>query len=127
MKKIAKKIKRCFLKPSLSPQAFEAYFYRLPKTLEVKWERDSVDNFIVGWISDGKKEFMTQGKDAKDFIEMVNDAVYTYFDIPEDYVHALSKLRTYNPPTTEMEKLADKSIKERSFRFKRNEELLKAT
>jgi len=36
------------------------------------------------------QEFMTQGVGGDNFIEMVNDAVYSMYDIPEDYIDAIA-------------------------------------
>ena len=122
-KSMLKFFRKIFSKQNLSQEAIEAYFHRLPDRINVRWKRDS--DFIVGWITTEDNEFMTQGRDAKDFIEMVNDAVYTYYEIPEDYVDVLSKFKSYNPPLKEVERLRNNDITEYSFGFRKNEEILR--
>ena len=123
MKNALKFFRKIFFKPDLAQEAIEAYFYKLPDNIQVKWKRDG--EFIVGWITAGDNEFMTQGYSAKDFIDMVNDAVYTYYEIPEDYVNVLSKFKSYSPPLKEVKRLENNDITEYSFGFKKNEEILK--
>lgn len=93
----------------LSREAFEAYYNRLPKDIEVSWFRDG--NFIVGKVSAGENEFMTQGKNADDFINMVNDTVISVHRIPKEYFSSVKKAHTYMPPYAEKQKLEDTSIK----------------
>ena len=124
MKNALKFFKEKILKPDLSQEAIEAYFYRLPDKVNVKWKRDG--EFIVGWITTDDNEFMTQGRDAKDFIDMVNDAVYTVYNIPKDYVDVILKSKAYNPPLQEMEKLYDGSITESAIGFERSKKIFKA-
>jgi len=107
-------------RPKLSTEAFFAYFHRLPSKIQVDWFRDS--NFIVGQIKAGDHEFKTQGKDAKDFIRMVNDAVYTVFDIPKDYLPLIEKNRAYKPNTQQIELLADKKVNRSGFELLRKKE-----
>ncbi len=114
-----KSIKRYLSKPKLSREAFEAYFHRLPDGIEVNWRRDG--KFIVGSVvADGKK-FVTQGLNADEFIEMVNDAVITVFDIPEDYIDAINKSKAYSPTAEEYKRLNDNKISHSSFGSKKRE------
>lgn len=106
---VCKKAKKIFCKPEISQEAFDAYFFRLPEKVEVGWFRDG--NYIVGKVKTDKKEFMTQGVNPQDFIEMVNDAIYTVSNIPEDYIDILRKVKTYSPPPQEKKKLEDLNIK----------------
>lgn len=99
-------IKKLFRpKPKLSKEAFIAYFNRLPEEIEVKWFRDG--KFIIGRVRAENKEFMTQGLSTEDFIKMVNESIYTVYNIPEDYIDTLSEFRYYNPPIEEKKKLGD--------------------
>lgn len=123
MKNTLKFFRKIFFKPDLAEEAIEAYFCRLPDRINVKWKRDG--EFIVGWIITDDNEFMTQGRNAKDFIDMVNDAVYTVYDIPKDYVDVISKFKTYDPPPQEIEKLQDSSITGSTIGFKRSKEIFK--
>lgn len=110
-------------RPKLSREAFEAYYYRLPERIHVEWQRDG--RMIVGKVSDGNREFVTQGRTPDEFIEMVNDAVYTVHDIPVDYVRALRSVRSFVPSQQERQKLDDVSVKSAAFRFVRNERVLR--
>jgi len=108
-----KKIFKCFLKPQLSGEAFDAYFHRLPEKIQVRWKKKN--QFIVGTISDGKEVYYTQGKGADDFVNMVNDAVYTMHEIPKEYYGIISQCRAYNPNKAEKERLGLKNVKSSSF------------
>ena len=116
-------IKKYILKPKLHQEVFDAYFHKLPKKIQVKWFRD--EGYIIGNINTGNNKFSTQGKNADDFIEMINDAIFTMYDVPEDYVDVISKAHTYLPPQQEMEKLRDKNISNANLGFVKNKEILK--
>ncbi len=90
-------------------EALEAYFYKLPNIINVEWFRD--DGFIIGKIHSDGKVIMTQGKDADDFIEMVNSAIQTAYDIPKNYYKTLKNIKAYSPPSNEKNKLEDITIK----------------
>ena|SRR3989344_8177860 len=120
--KMIKSIKRHFFKPKLSQEAFAAYFNRLPDDINVSWHRDG--KFIVGNVVAGEKHFMTQGLNADEFIEMVNDSVITVFNIPEDYVDIINKSKAYSPTKEEYRNLNDNKISHSSFGFKKREDAL---
>ena len=101
-------------RPRLSQEQLDCYFNRLPDSIQVKWERD--DKFIVGWVKEDGNEYMTQGMNAKDFIEMVNDVVYTMHDIPEEYRLAM---KSYSPNERAMRALKDNSIKSASIQVEK--------
>ncbi len=103
-----KQISQKFSKPEIYPEAFFAYFHRLPDKLQVSWFRD--DGMIVGKVNAGDKEFMTQGADAEDFIQMVNESLITVFNVPHDYFDVIKQARTYNPTPAERRLLEDKSV-----------------
>jgi hypothetical protein len=90
-------------KPSLSQEAFVAYFHRLPDNIQVSWRRDG--DMIVGQVIAGDKEFYTQGRNADEFIEMVNDAIYTAYEIPFGYIDAVSSARAFRPKEDELRAL----------------------
>jgi len=112
-KLILNRIKRFVFRKKLSQEAFDAYLYRLPKNIMVNWEKDG--KFIVGKIQEGKEEYFTQGNSVEDFIRMVNDAVYTYHEIPIEYIDAISQVRPYNPPPKAIEELANSGIRKSSI------------
>ena len=99
-----------FSRPDYSREAFEAYFHKLPSPVQVSWFRDG--KYIVGRIIAGDHELMTQGQNAEEFIEMVNDAVHTAFDIPEDYKNLMRVAKPYNPPEEDRKRLGDRTVNE---------------
>lgn len=120
MSRFLRALKNLFTEP-LSREAFEAYFNRLPAEIGVSWFRDG--NFIVGKITVGNHVFMTQGKDADDFVTMVNDAIITVFDIPPQYYDVIHQAYTYEPSAEEFAKLRNESIKNSNLSFEKNEKV----
>lgn len=110
-------------KPKLSEEALEAYYNRLPEKVEVNWSRSG--NFIIGEVTADGKSFMTQGKDADDFIFMVNDAILAFNEIPEDYQPRVRSSFAYNPPADELNKLKNASIKNAILSFQRKKQFTK--
>ena len=106
------------ISPQLEREAFDAYFYRLPEQISVSWMRDG--KFIVGSIADEGHEFLTQAQSGDEFIEMVNDAVYTFHDIPESYREAIAEHRAYNPSLQERKKLEDAQVHNSVISFKKD-------
>jgi|SRR3989338_3895635 len=101
-------ILRKLFKPEIIPEAFSAYYHKLPANVSVEWFRD--ESFIIGKISADDKSFMTQGADADDFINMVNESILTVFNIPYAYFDILKQSKSYLPKQDEYEKLKDASI-----------------
>jgi len=95
MKNLWNNLKSGLFNQPLSQEAFEAYFHRLPDDLEVSWFRDG--KFIIGNIKAGESRFVTQGLDAEDFIDMVNDAVITVFGLPKQYYDVIRRTHAYAP------------------------------
>lgn len=102
-----------FQKKKLSVEAFYAYYNRLPDEIEVRWFRDG--KMIVGEVSDGKKRFMTQGRDANDFVSMVNDALITAYNISSEYCDGIKRSRAFLPSLEEYKKLENLNIKKSKF------------
>ncbi|HEX8974172.1 MAG TPA: hypothetical protein VF817_01645 [Patescibacteria group bacterium] len=113
-----KKAKLFLLGSKIYREPFEAYYFRLPENIQVNWKRDG--DFIVGKVIAEKNEFMTQGKSADDFVEMVNDAIYTVYGIPLEYMDAIKKARPYYPPAEIKKQLEDLSIMGNTLSIKRN-------
>lgn len=113
-----RKIKLFLFPPKKSREAFDAYYFRLPENITVDWERDG--DFIVGRVSAGDNKFVTQGKSADDFVEMVNDAIYTSFGIPLEYFEDIRNVKPFYPPIEERRKLEDLNIKGNTLSIKRN-------
>ena len=112
-----------FFKPDIYPEAFFADLNKLPNEIEVEWFRD--EGMIIGKVTAGDKYFVTQGKNAEDFIKMVNESLVTVFDIPYDYFDAIVKSRSYKPKPEECKQLDDKSILRNNFGFKKEEMALR--
>lgn len=108
-------IKKKIAKPEIFPEAFFAYFHKLPNNIQVEWFRDG--NYIIGNVTAGDRKFVTQGMDAEDFIKMVNESVVLAFDIPQDYINLILKNKLFLPPIEEKKKLGDLSVKRSSFGF----------
>ena len=116
---LGKKIKKylTFSTPRLSREAFEAYLNKLPDKIEVEWFRDG--DFIVGDIvADGYK-FMTQAKNAGEFIEMVNYTLFDVYEIPEDYAERLFDIYKFIPKDEELKRLSNELIKRSAFYSKK--------
>lgn len=107
------KIKNFFIKPRLSPEAFEAYFHRLPESVHVDWKRDG--DMIIGKVVSDGKEFSTQGRNPEEFIEMVNDALYTVYDIPFDYIDAISASKAFFPKGAALQDLFNGNVSQSSL------------
>ena len=105
------------------PEAFFAYYNRLPERVEVNWERDG--EYFIGRVKAGEYEFMTQGKGVKDFIDMVNDAVCTVYDIPVEYDAIIQKARTYMPDDETLELLWKGEPAGKSYSFMKSREVLR--
>ena len=102
-------------------EAALAYFHKLPDNIEVRWEKEG--RFIVGWIKiEGEDVFMTQAKSAKEFVEMVNDAIYSVYKIPVQYFKLLEK-KKFKPNPQQFELLNNATIKK--FPWLRTQKLIK--
>lgn len=99
MNSILSVIKRVLVPQSISREAVEAYFYRLPEVVTVKWMRD--EDMIVGYVDDGTHKFVTQGTSVDDFIEMVNVSIMTVNNIPDNYFTVMKSFKTYKPTAAE--------------------------
>ena len=115
-------IKSLLTQQKLSYEQKVAFFHRLPKSVKVGWKKEG--GLIVGWVNTGDKQFVTQGRDAFEFIRMVNESVYTVYDIPYAYMEDIKNLRAYNPPEEEEKKLFDGNILFSSFALEKNKNLL---
>jgi len=95
MKSITSKIKQLFDKPSIEELA--AYQHKIPSTVAVRTTKDPSSGALVASVVkiDNKKvkgAILTEADDYEELIEMVNDAVLTYLDIPERIAVYMPKL-----------------------------------
>lgn len=65
---------------------------------------------ITGTVKVGEHEFYTQGENVENFIEMVNDAIYTVYEIPFDYIKVLSKVKSFSPKPDQLAALYNGNI-----------------
>jgi len=101
----------------VEPEVMRAYLDKLPGNIKVNWKRES-DGYIVGDIATEDYTFSTQGKNGDDFIEMVNDAVFTMYDVKRDHIDLLKKFYYIKPRSAEeMEKLKAKKIHSSMFEY----------
>lgn len=107
MLSLVEKIKYIFKKPEIFPEAAIAYYNRIPDKIQVEWFRDG--KYIIGRIIAGDCKFMTQAVSAKEFVDMVNDALFAVYNIPKEYFDILSVHRLY-PPQAELNKLNNETI-----------------
>jgi hypothetical protein len=89
--------------PKLEPEAFYAYIGRMPRSIEVSWEKD--ENYIVGKVSFDGFSFVTQAKNAEEFIDQVNEGVIISNNTPKSYISTLRKSKSYSPSPDVLAKL----------------------
>lgn len=111
-----KKIFRFFYQPKIYPEAFEAYYNRLPDSLQVNWFKDG--KYIIGEIEAEGEKFMTQAVSAKEFVEMVNDALFVAYKIPEEYFDALLASKKFIPTKEQFEALDNIAVTKSKIEFK---------
>ena len=102
--------------PKLLPEVVRCYLQRMPGTIEVAWKRE--DGLIVGRVKFGPNEndyFWTQAKMAKEFIYMVNDALFISLDMKSEYIPFMHRAISFLPNAEQLKSLNDGSIKEGSF------------
>ena len=88
----------------------------MPEKIAVKWFRDG--DFIIGDIEADGYSFKTQAKSAREFVEMVNDALFSVYKIPVKYFPYLEN-RKFQPTKEQFQKLNDEAVKKSSFNFKK--------
>jgi hypothetical protein len=83
--------------------------------VKVEWERDG--KFIVGTIRVGTDEYMTQGLNAKEFVEMVNDVLYAVYDVPLEYAEQLGGDYRLTPSLEEFARLDNATVMKSTMNF----------
>lgn len=117
-------LRRIFGKSTLSREALIAYHDKLPEVISVRWFRDG--KLIVGEVEIEGNKFFTQGTNADDFMEMVNDAIITVKDIPKDYIDTIRDTKTYKPSLEEENKLRDAEVNGSIISAKKNRKVFEA-
>lgn len=106
-----------FFQPKLDPAMIQYYVNQLPDQIQISWKRDD-DGFLIGRVSIGNNRddsFWTQGKNVKDFLYMINDAVFIALDFKSEYIPEFHRSIFYTPNEGILKSLNDASIKEGSF------------
>lgn len=111
------KLANLFKSKKLEDEALNAYFYRLPDTIQVDWFRDG--GFIIGNIFAEGHKYMTQALSANEFIDMVNDTLMAVYDIPIEYQKELLKYKKLRPSIRQYNELNDAAIKKSSLQFEK--------
>ena len=72
-----------FRKKEIIPEVLYAIKYKLPDNVEVEIKEEKDGNYFAKIKS--LPGCITQARNPLELFEMVNDAIYTYFDVPEQY------------------------------------------
>ncbi len=78
-----RKLLQYFRRKKDIPEVLEANVNKMPKELHVLIQK-TPNGFYAIKIKN-LSGCVTQARNPQELVEMVNDAVYTYFDIPEKY------------------------------------------
>lgn len=70
-------------KEEIRPELVLAFRWKMPDTLNVNI-KPSEDGGFIGEVGNFPG-CITQGETGQEIFEMINDAVYTYLEIPEEY------------------------------------------
>ena len=85
--------KKIFPNRQIEPEVIVAIKGKLPDGILVKFHKSKDGGY---WAEiKNLPGCITQAKNGQELFEMVNDAVYTYYDVPEEY---LPYIQTYLPP-----------------------------
>ena len=102
-------------------EVLEASFHKLPAQIQVEWFRDG--KYIIGNIKADGHEYKTQALSPDEFIEMVNDTLYAVYEIPNNCINTLSKIKRFRPGKEEIKQLYNNSIKHSDMSLVREEKL----
>jgi len=102
-------------------EVIEANLNKLPDKIEVSWFRD--DKYIIGNIKAENNEFATQAMSADEFVEMVNDTLMAAYDIPDNCLYILRKMRKYSPSKEQFAALNNAAIKKYNMSILKGKEL----
>jgi predicted RNase H-like HicB family nuclease len=71
-------------KKEILPEVLQAINWKLPDTLEVEVKESENGGFYA--VVKNIPGCITQADSGQELYEMVNDAVYTHFEIPKEYI-----------------------------------------
>ncbi|OGY42704.1 MAG: hypothetical protein A2Y67_01420 [Candidatus Buchananbacteria bacterium RBG_13_39_9] len=81
-----------FKRHEIVPEVLYSIKYKLPDNVEVDIKEDEKGNYSANVKS--LPGCVTQARNPQELFEMVNDAIFTYFEVPEQYQ---PYLRVYIP------------------------------
>ena len=92
-----------FKKKEILPEVFNALNNKLPDKVEVEIKEGNGNYYFVNVKN--LPGCVTQARSPRELFEMVNDAIYTYFEVPEQYQPFL---KMYIPPENVRQKYSMK-------------------
>ena len=97
--------------PQVDPETLRALRYKLPVTLSVSISEDPSGKYVARIEKSDvlRRSIVTEGETGQELFEMVNDAVFTALDIPENYRDYMT---VFSPPQEIRDQLAIKIPKE---------------
>ena len=95
------------------PEVLQAIQWKLPDQLEVEIKKSDTGGFYA--IVKNLPGCITQADSGQELYEMINDAVYTYFQVPKEYTPYVN---IYTPPEDVRKKFGIK-VEEGKFVFQR--------
>lgn len=102
-----------FGKKEIVPEVLQSIIWKLPDRLDIQIKKSSTGS-LYATIKELPGCF-TQGDSGPEIYTMINDAIYTYFEVPKEYIPFLSP---YMPES--QEKRRELGINpEGQFNFKR--------
>jgi len=114
------------LRPKIEPEAYFAYLHRLPDSVNVGWQRK--EGYILGTVKISGFTFCVQGKDAREFVKLVNEGVLVAFDTPKEYLPLLLDNPRFVLPKEDWDRLlgSKKSSATTFIQDKKADELVEA-
>jgi len=102
-----------FRKKEIIPEVLQSIIWKLPDRLDIQIKKSRTGS-LYATIKELPGCF-TQGDSGPEIYTMINDAIYTYFEVPKEYIPFLSP---YMPESQEKRKELGISP-EGQFNFKR--------
>ena len=101
-------------RPQPDVEVINAYLHKLPDRVAVSWKRE--EGFIIGEISfSGLDPIYAQAVSPKEFVRMVNDAIYISLDFKPAYIELFHQKDVYAPTPEQWKELNDGKVTSSSF------------
>jgi len=81
-------LSKIFPRKEILPEVLTALRWKMPSRLNVEISQSRDGGYIA--VVKNLPGCITQGDNGQELFEMVNDAIYTYLDIPSQYIPYLS-------------------------------------